>query len=308
MDMDLFLLNKLSQLKDGNSGGGGGTAGGYLLSPKDSTTPNWDIGRTPFYSVYSTNGRYAYDGQEWASSNAQNSFSTHAAYGATDQRAIFWAGREEMDRSQSNKYYNSTMEARSMHMSSQRLYGSVRYHSGVGTMRHQTRWHDNYGSFGVRLVFLRNPTENTISSNLYFQHSTRYSHTHDGSCLIEYTPNSTQYSQVTGVSRSTRWQYTGDTWHSNDNISISIAPKQTKAFALCTNFGYWTSTSNGYLIWETNVYSNTHVPMNAGLQCDLKATQHYLCNRNANLNGNDNSDSDLITFWKSLGEAFGDNE
>lgn len=308
MDMDLFLLNKLSQLKGGNSGGGGGPAGGYLIQPKDATYPNYDMSRTPFYSVYSNNSRYAYSNQEWSSSNAQQNFSTYAAHGAPDQRAIFFAGREEMDRSQNTKYYNGTMEGRALHHSSQRLYGSVRYHSGIGQMMNQTNYHDNYGSFGVRLVFLRNPTDSTISTNLYFQHSTRYSHTYDGSCLIEYTPNSTQYSQVTGVSKSTRWTYTSSTWSGSSNISISVGPKQTKAFALCTNYNYWTNTSNAYLIWETNAYYNTHVPIDAGLQCDLKATQHYLCNRVANYNGNDNSDNDLITFWNSLGEAFGDNE
>ena len=73
MDMDLFLLNKLSQLKDGNTGGGG-AAGGYLIAPHDSTKTNFSTNRIPFYSVYSTNGRYAYDNGEWSSSNHYSSF------------------------------------------------------------------------------------------------------------------------------------------------------------------------------------------------------------------------------------------
>ena len=306
MDMDLFLLNKLSQLKDGNTGGGG-AAGGYLISPKDSTTTNYDIGRTPFYSVYATNARYAYDGQEWSSSNSQGSFSTSGQYGASDRRCIFFAAREEMDRSGNNKYYNACAEGRSQHQSSQRLYGSVRYHSGIGCMRHQTRYHDNYGTFGTRIVFLRNPTNSAISTDLYYQYSCRYSHSHDGACLIEYTPNNTAYSQVTAVSHSTVWTQYGDQWHGTGNYGITIQPNETRAYVLCNTFGYWTSTSNGYLIWETNGFYRTHDPINAGLVIDLKATQHYLCNRQANYNGNDGSDADLVTFWKSLGEAFGDN-
>ena len=306
MDMDLFLLNKLSQLKDGNTGGGG-AAGGYLISPKDSTTTNYDVGRTPFYTVYANNARYAYDSQEWAGSNNQGNFSCATQYGASDRRAIFFAAREEMDRSRNDKYYNACMEGRSQHQSSQRLYGSVRYHSGIGTMRHQSRYHDNYGSFGARIVFLRNPTSSNINANMYYQFSSRYSNSHDGSSLVEYTPNNTAYSQVTAVSHTAKWSYTSSTWHGNNNVSITIEPNQTRAYVLCNTHQYWTSTSNGYLIWETNGFYNTHHLTNAGLVCDLKATQHYLCNRQANYNGNDGSDADLVTFWKSLGEAFGDN-
>jgi hypothetical protein len=308
MDTDLFLLNKLSKLKDGNSGGGGGVAGGYLISPKNPSTNNYHVRKKPFYTVYSTNTRYAYDGQEWASSNAQGSFSTAAQYGASDRRAIFFAGREEMDRSRDDKIYNHTHGGRSRHNTSQKLQGSLRHHCGINQMQHIGRWHDNYGSFGTRLLFLRNPTDSNVSANLYWQHSTRYTHSHDGSCLIEYTPNNTAYSNVSGVAHSTIWSYTSDNWHGQSDVQITLTPGQTRAFALCTNFMYYTNTNNGYLIWETNSFHRTNDTLDSGLEIDLKATQHYLCNRQPNYTGSDSGNQDLITFWKSLGEAFGDNE
>ena len=306
MDMDLFLLNKLSQLKDGNTGGGG-AAGGYLIAPHDSTKTNFSTNRIPFYSVYSTNGRYAYDNGEWSSGNHYSSFSTSAQYGAPDRRAIFFAASEAFDRASANRYYNTTMESRGCTNSSQRLYHSVYKTCGINQLTHVIRYHDNYASFGNNIVFLRNPTASTINSTLYWQFSCRYSHSHDGACLIEYTPNNTAYSQVTDVSHTAPWQYTSSSWWTTASHSFSIAPYQTKAFVLCNSFQYYTSTDNAYWVYEGNNWYNTHIPINAGLVIDNKATQHYLCNRVANYNGNEAQNNDLVTFWKSLGETFGDN-
>lgn len=306
MDMDLFLLNKLSQLKDGNSGGGG-AAGGYLIAPHNSNKTNFSTNRRPFYSVYGNNGRYAYDNGEWGGSNHYTSFSTSAQYGATDQRAIFFAACEGFDNSSGNRYYNTTMENRGHSNSSQRLYHSIYKTCGINQLTHVLRYHDNYAPFGNNIVFLRNPTASTINCDLYWQFSSRYSHSHDGACVIEYTPNNTAYSQVTSVAKTTKWTYQSNTWTTTGSTSIEIAPYLTKAFVLCNSFMYYTNTDNGYWVYESNNWYNTHTITNAGLVIDNKATQHYLCNRVANYNGNLNQDNDLVTFWKSLGETFGDN-
>lgn len=307
MDMDLFLLNKLSQLKDGNSGGSGGPSGGYLISPHDSSKTNFSTNRQPFYSVYSTNARYAYDNGEWSSSSQSGNFSTSAQYGHQDQRQIFFAASENLDRQSNNKFFNATMENRGYTNSSGRIYHSLYKNCGINQLTHVIRYHDNYPSFGSNIVFLKNPTESTISTTLYFQFSCRYSHSYDGACLIEYTPNNTVYSQVTSVNKNTMWTYTSNTWWTTSSVSINIGAGQTRAYVLCNGFYYYTGTDNGYWVYEGNNWYNTHVPINAGLVIDNKATQHYLCNRVANYNGNDGNDSDLVTFWKSLGETFGDN-
>ena len=300
MDMDLFLLNKLSQLKGGGAGGGG-EATGYLLSSETAS-------KNPFYSVYATNSRYGYDGLEWDSSLPSGSFSTSAQYGSQNQRDIFFAPAELIDRQSSDKRYNATMENRSANQTSNRLSsGRYRTEDSINQLAHQIRYHDNYGSFGNRIIFLRNPTASTISSTLYWQFSCRYSHSHDGACVIQYTPNNTSLTGTTDVNMSTVWTYTSDTWNNDAGYGFTLQPYQTKAYVLCNTFHYYTGTDNGYHIYENNSFYNFQNLVNNGIETDLKCTAAYLGLRRSDWTGN-NTNTDIVNFFKSAGEVYGDHE
>lgn len=303
MDMDLFLLNKLQQLKAGNTGGADVASSGYLLETDTQAIQPW-------YSIYATNSRYGFDGAEWSSNIPTGDWSTSMQYGGRNQKDLFFGPSENVDLYSSNKYYNATVESRGSNHSSGLYSGIYECEHGINSMTHQLRYQDDWPPFGMRIVFLRNPTPNTINTTLYWQFSSRYNRAHNGASLVEYTPNQNPYTDVTSISMNTKWSYTSDTWYTDNNTSISIGGYQTRAYILCNSFHYWSSTDNGYYMYEGNNFYNIQVPLNAGLEIDLKATAAYQGLRRPDYSGGSGSGdtSDIVKFWNSIGEVYGNNE
>jgi len=304
MDMDLFLLNKLSQLKDGNSGGGNASAMGAYLSNDASINTNNNY--APIASIYSNNCRASSPTETWSSSMPFGNFYT---YNSDDNSKInrFFMAKERVSENLNARYHMHSDE------SGHEALGGIQWADGraVGCAHfiQQHNHNTSYSPFITRIMFIKNTTVSDITWNPHVQFSCKYASGHDGASHTYYMPNAANYSEVTSVQMVTNWQYTSNTWNGTASTgNITIPAGRTVALVLQNSLQEWTSTYNVYWIYGHSIFYNL-ATMPAGLRCDLKATLAYQTMRDVTSysGGNGYTATDIVKFFNNIGTVYGDN-
>ena len=304
MDIDLFLLNKVNKLKAGSSGGSA-TASGYLLKSDGTTSAAQH--RRPIYSIYGSNSRSGYEGQSWTSSTGHGGLYLNGG-DARSRRMLFFSAAEYLDNSGVSAYYNKTLGPKG-NFYVEGLQGGYGNYHGIKTNSMTSAANASYMPFGSRILFLRNPTASDISTSLEWNFSNKYNSGYDGSCIVQYTPtfsgSAKTFSTVNGVNATQLYGYTSNTWSTTYSQSFSVPANTTSALTFNNTMYDWTSTTNGYILYEINNLGQMVNLTNAGLESCLKCTAGYLSLGSEQLNQSDN-DNNIIKWFNMVGEVYGE--
>lgn len=310
MDMDLFLLNKLDQIKNG--GGGTTPIGGAvsrMLSTDDSVTPT-DV-QKPIATVFSTYNRASTVSDTWSNTNATDSLYTYAGGGNHWQHFWLPLGYNSHFDSSTQNYetqYNDKMDYADHDAGCHGLVFADRGVSGVMQMGTVQNYNSSYNAFGSRIMFLKNTTTSSITRNLYFFYSSYWSSGYDGAGVRVFTPNSANFDAVTSVTETNAWSYTSNTWLGSTSCSITIPAQTTIAVVLSNTFNNWTSVNNQQWIYGHNGFQNLDSTVYGGIECDLKATEVYLSTANYDYTRSTSTAEErnnIVKFFNHLGRVYG---
>ena len=298
MQTDLFLLNKLSQIKDKLSGGGGEAIPGYL--PVDSTIEPVQDDR-PMVSIHSTNTRGSNPSGTWNSALNGTNFAVYSH----DYRGFFFPSQSTIQNSvhafQSAQDPNHHEATTGVAWASGGMTGSDLF---IDSQNYST----SYSPIMSRIMFIKNTTDAAISWTPYVYYSSQYSSGYDGVSATVYTPNNPNFTDVTSVARNNVHTYTSTAWRATSACSaISIPANTTIAITLLNSCNSWTNTYNIYWVYGHNGFYNLQ-SMPAGLECDLKATQAYLTMRVSDYSSDTTkTEADVVKFFNYVGNIYGNN-
>ena len=306
MDMDLFLLNKLSQIKDANKGGN--TAGliPAMLRNDDGVQPT-DTNK-PIASIWSTNTRSSSPTNTWSTSLNGTNF--YAYDNGTASRFIkFFAPAAGINDSNAPNY---RMHCDSMsHDATRGIAFAGGATMGVTQMCPSQSWNTSYSQLMFRIMFVKNVTDAAISFTPYVWYSNHWSSGYDGASLTYYVPNAANYADVTGITTSAGMSSTTAAWSTNTAGSAFTVPaRSTVALVLTNTQPQWTSTYSISWTYQNNGFYNLQA-MPTGLECDLKATLAYATMRDSNFlqtNANNFEESDVVKFYNNIATLYGENE
>lgn len=304
MDMDLFLLNKLSQLKDGNSGGGNASSMGAYLS--NDASVNTDNDYAPIASIYASNCRASSPTETWSTTAPFGNFYT---YNSDDPSKInrFFMAKERTSENLNARYHMHSDE--SGHDAVGGIQWSDGHAMGCAHWFPQHNYNSSYSPFLTRILFMKNTTASDIIWNPHVQFNSQWSSGHDGASHTYYVPNAANYSEVTSVQMVTNWQYTSSVWNTTASTgNVTIPARTTVAFVLQNSCNAWTSSYNIHWVWGHNIFYNLH-QMPVGLRCDLKATLAYQTMRDTTSYSGSNgyTQADIVKFFNNIGTVYGDN-
>ena len=302
MDMDLFLLNKLQQLKDGGSSSSGGSGASFLDNTDALTTTDR---LKPIATVVGTNNRGSGPGYNWSSNLPEGTFYVRMD-NSESQHWGFFAPRQkvDMDSGGSGAYYNTNTN-----MQDNENYSGIEWASddfiGHPIMSPSQNWSSSYTPFISRIMFLRNTNNTSTSCNVDSYYSSYWSSGYDGTCLMLYTPNSQNFTDVTDISMSRRWEYTNNTWINNTGTTFTIPARTTVAVILYNSVGQWTSFSNGNWLYHFNGFYNLRNTFTNGIECDLRATEAYAKMSDNSMQDNVGNNSNIVKFFNNVGRMYG---
>jgi hypothetical protein len=302
MDMDLFLLNKLSQLKDGPSSSSGGSGSAFL----DNTDTVVSAERLkPIATVVAQNQRGSGPGYNWTSSLPIGSFYTRGSNSESVQ-AIFFAPRAKVDmqKNQNGAYRNVTASTQNNGSPNGLEFAGDRF-VGSPIMGGNQNWDSSYSPFISRIMFLRNttPQSRSVDVNSYF--SVKYQSGHDGAALILYTPNAENFTDVTSVTSTIQWDKSGSGWIDSQGTTISIPAKRTVAVVLCNTCHNWTGFNNGEWTYNFNGFYALNNTITNGVECDMKATEAYAKMCDSSFVQNPSGNENIIKCFNNIGRMYG---
>lgn len=302
MDMDLFLLNKLQQLKDGGSSSSGGS-GASFIDNTDATVTSDRL--KPIATVVGTNNRGSGPGYNWSSNIPEGTFYTYLQ-DSNSMRWAFFAPRQKVDMNSGGNgaYYNVNTNTQD-----NENYSGIEWASdsfiGHPIMAPAQNYSGSYSPFMSRIMFLRNTNNSSTSCNVYSYYSNKWSSGYDGAALALYTPNSQNFTDVTDVSLSRQWDYTGSTWIDSRSASFSIPARTTVAVLLCNSVQNWTGFNNGEWLYHFNGFYNLHTTFTNGIECDLRATEAYAKMCDNSMQDNVTNNSNIVKFFNNVGRMYG---
>ena len=300
MDMDLFLLNKLSQLKDGPSSSGGGAGASFLTSTDDVVSSN---DNKPIATVYSTNQRGSGPHFNWNDNFDNDAFDTYMNSSSSQIRAFFAPlGKVDMRSGNIGAYRN--IEANSQDNATQRgiEFAGDRF-VGSPIMGLNQNYNSSYSPFGARIIFLRNTSTSTSQIDISSYFSKKWQSGYDGAALCVYTPNSQNFTEVTDVGRDRKWSQSSDGWIESQSVSINIPARTTIAAVLINSFHNWTGFDNGEWTYNFNGFYNLRNMVRNGVECDLKATEAYAKMFDSSFQHN--TEAAIVKVFNNIGRMYG---
>ena len=304
MDMDLFLLNKLSQLKDGSSGSGATSGSGAYLKNDASINTNNDF--APLATIFGTNVRSSSPSSAWSSSLPYGAYYNYRN-NVNDRNQRFWFPQGSVSGDVSFNYHNRMDSAAHWEMGG--IQWADRNAVGIGEFVPSHNFNTSYSPIMSRMLFLKNTTDSDITWQPYGGGSSRYSSGYDGSSFNYWVPNSANYTDVTSVNGYTPWTYSSSSWNFTAGFGNITFPAGTTVAMCLVNSAYdWTSTYSIYWVYGHNYLYNLDT-MPVGLRCDLKATLAYQTMRDSNkyTGSNQYTAADIVTFFNRIGQVYGNN-
>ena len=316
MDMDLFLLNKLAQLK--GTGGSTQTADNSALL---DSTDRWEptVSTNPVYSVFSMVPRTAAISSTeayWSSTLSSNG--TYQPANTSYQSRHFWGASSALNmhptttaaaKQNSPWHKNSTLDYGLQFASSMDDMVYIDVHDATGS------YSTTYPPMAFRIMFVRNNTDASLTKTFYTRSSVQASNAYSYSGLYQYTPNAANFSEVTDVSGSLINSYTSGNNEINQSHSVTIPAKTTIALVAMSTFYQYTGIYNGSNGETVNGFYNLDAAFNADpstdISCDPKATLMYMQYTDFDLSTTDSANTDLshiVRFFNKVGEIYGDNE
>jgi hypothetical protein len=308
MDIDLFLLNKLTQIKDANSGPNASGVMPAFVSNDDTVQPT--ATNKPIVNIWSTNCRSSSPTGTWSNTHPVSGESFYSYdQNVSDRWVKFWMPQSQMGQTQTNVVSMNTDEA------GHDRTGGIQFAAGgtcgVTQFNPSQNMSTSYTPLMTRIMFLKNTTNSAINYTPYFWTSCTYNSGYDGASLTYYVPNAAKYGDVTGVSSSQGWSYQSNTWVTQTSGSaFSIPAKTTVAVVLHASQGYWTSTYSIYWCYQHNGFYNLQT-MPAGIVCDLKASLAYVTQRDTDFltpTTTKFTESDVVKFYNNIATTYGENE
>lgn len=306
MDFDLFLLNKLSQIKDKRSGPSSAGVMPAMLPNDDSVEANKE--EKPLATIWNTTCRSSTPTQTW--NNSLNGENFYAYDNGTSSRFQKFFMPAVSSAESSTATYNMRTDSLS-HDVTQGIQFAGAGTCGVQQFNPSQNYNTSYSPVMTRIMFIKNTTDAAISYTPYFWCSSQWSSGYDGASLTYYVPNSDTYSGVTGVNTSSGWSYQSSSWIVQTNGSaLSIPANTTVALVLTNSCNSWTSTYSIHWVYQHSGFYNLQA-MPQGLECDLKATLAYATMRDDDyleVNANRFTESDIVKFYNNVGLLYGENQ
>jgi hypothetical protein len=210
--------------------------------------------------------RQDYDNWNWSSSGPATSFYT---YMNNDYDCEFCAhaltGNVAFnDANQNNWTPGSKAEIRYTKMSH-----AGEWNNTIGIDRGSS-----YNPFRVTALFIKNPTNSSISHTFRYAHSNHWSSGHDGVGLAVGTPNNTDKAQVTGLNWTRVEQRTGQTiYYDTHGTNVNLPANKTSIVLLAASNHYWSGTAQQSWFNDLATFFNMHTFAGAGLEFDLDMYQ-----------------------------------
>jgi len=200
-------------------------------------------------------------------------------------------------------------EAGTRSTASETIYGTTTETSYSNTWLTSSN-NTSYGPFMMSMFFVRNPTAADITTSFTDKNSGYWSSGHDGSGRCMYTPNSTNYADVTSVGYSSLWSSTSSGGGIQTTANFTVPAGKTVCLVHSCNSSFWASFSSGGH-WYINYQPRTTAMWTSGLVPDLKmhAAAEQLRDRDAISSslGETNGSAILAKLYNIAGEAFGEN-
>lgn len=262
--MDLYILNEIQKLKSGGGGGGSGTATdpmGFESFEADASVDGWS-------SNYGVNWRTHNSNANWTSNHvAGGNFYAYGNQDANNARLMFWNAKGSITSSTSpNMSYDSTGYR---HMP-RAVKGSIGYTS----QQHTSNSSANYHPIASQVLFVRNPTDQDISTSLSWGYSNGWSSGYEGSSCWTFTPNG-DYETTTGGTWTQQISRTSGNSFYNDTFTLVVPAGKTVAVVGCCSSYNWTSSYQASLMITHNQFYDLTALAQAGLVCDHSMTQTF---------------------------------
>lgn len=311
-DFNLFLLNKLAQLKNAGAGGSGGDQGQLL----DTGTPATAALANPTFMVQSVNLRTATlsstAGYYSSQLTGYSTFQPHTDNVANNTVSFFGAGGlvnpyTTMDAACENTtgYNASRMPHQMLLFGDYYLLGTDHYQNAVGS--HST----SYTPIMYGIMFVKNTTDTAITRTLYSSMSVQGNSSYQYASVAYFTPNAANYGDVTDVTYTRVANQTSNDTNWTSGNSITVPAKTTVAVVMYNSCYYNTGIYNGHQVEYRQRFYNLHTFFNntADLQCDAKATLAYLTLKDGDFSGAKATDySDITRFYNNIATVYGENE
>ena len=137
----------------------------------------------------------------------------------------------------------------------------------------------------VSLIFVKNTTGSSITSNFNFSGSAYWSSGYEGACISTLVPNatntqiSTNPSTITSISETDVWSSTSSTPNFSRTQSITIPADTTIGIFFYSSAHYYTSSS-GYVFFMRHEIYNLASSLVSGLVIDIPRTIKCITNPN----------------------------
>ena len=291
--MDLYLLNELNKLEAGGaSSGPTGFAGMFLPDKQDGTKASTFV--APILTRW--NARYHYDNWTWSSSGPATSFYT---YMENDYDCEFIAHSLTANVDQGDTNQNSYTPGSRPELKCATHASAFTWNNTVGLERG-----NDYNPFRAVGMFVKNPTNSSITHYFNYAHSNYWSSGHDGMGFAVGIPNSTDKASVTGINWSRVEQRTGQSSYVDfHGTSVSIPANKTCILLLAATNYYWTQGSQTSYFNDLLGFYNLHNMPSSGLEWDLDMTQTVHQGR-IKLGGSDSRTNNFYEYWNRCAEHF----
>lgn len=309
-DFNLFLLNKLSQLK----GGGGSSSGGSQGQTLDTSTNSTSGGGAPIFMVQSVNLRTAIQSSSqgyWTT--GLSGFSTYNpnTNNVANRTVNFFgaSGRvnpisgEEPACENSTGYNAAVMPHQRLLFGSNTFIGTAQYQNAVGSFS------TSYPPIMYGIMFIKNTTDAPITRSLTSYASVQANSSYSYGHVFLYTPNAANYADVTNVSNTELSQRTSTATNWTVGNSVTVPARTTVAVVIVNSVAYDTGIYNGrQCMYNQGFYSlQSFFTADGSLQCDAKATLAYLTLKDGDMGAKATDYSDITRFYNNIAAVYGEN-
>lgn len=313
MDMDLFLLNKLDQLKNSGSSSGGSAQGQLLDSSQGEPSYNY----APTFMVQNVNLRTALSSSQegYYSSALSGGYSTFTPYNNTvAENTVAFFGASGMVNPYSGSgpagenstgYNAATIPHQKLLFGDVYRMGTDHYQNAVGS--HST----SYTPIMYGTVFVKNTTDAAITRTFYTRMSVEANSGYQYANVGYFTPNAATYGGVTDMTYTRVANQTGNDTNWTSGNSITVPAKTTVAVVLYNSCYYDTGIYNGHQVaYRQTCYNlQSFFTQAKDLVCDTKATLAYLTLKDGDFSGAKATDySDIVRFYNNIANVYGENE
>jgi len=266
----------------------------YLISPEGFGNIGSTISHTDRQNIYSTG--------EWTSGGPWTTWTAYQSH--TDNNAIQFMAMALGD--------GFTTSGTSQYMqgadAENELPRRVQFTNGnrLGFSRDTTKWDNvqDYAGHSMRVMPLRNTTSSPVTVNLYAYTSQYWSSGYEGCQLFYFTPNTSTYSTVTGVTGTSIATSTSNARQVNLTGSATI-PANTTILVCLLSTDWYTTT---YRYKDTNFFYNLNTTCTTanGVICDMRMLSALARGKFTGLSYAGAFSGLFATIWTSCATIYGD--